>query len=233
MAVSVEHEDAFVAVKVPAGEGAGSFFNVGLGVAVADTHREEFQQLPAIILVGPALAVLGPIEPDQHGRVARDGLEHGAEVAKRVGAEGLVLRPHPARVVHFVVCRREVVVPEQRQLLFEGPRRVGHAVHPPLADTADVVEVHIVALDARENGLERIGDGLRVEQAARRPGNAQAGIFGPFRGPGAKARAPKQVGELSGISGGQSHRVASKGAGTARCVRDRIGHGRFIIPKVH
>src|SRR5690606_16080432 len=64
-------EDEIFAVVGPAGEGAGGFLDVVLGV-VADAEGEQFKQLAGVVLVGMGFAVLLVVEVVQHGRVARD-----------------------------------------------------------------------------------------------------------------------------------------------------------------
>ena len=53
----------------PAGKGASALLDILLGI-ISDSHGEEFQQLPAIVLVDGALVVVLVVQPDNHRRVA-------------------------------------------------------------------------------------------------------------------------------------------------------------------
>ena len=70
----------------PAGESAGAFFDVVLGV-VADAHRKEFQQFAAVVFVDGAAVVVVVVQPDQHGGVAGDFQQQVVETAQPVAAE--------------------------------------------------------------------------------------------------------------------------------------------------
>ena len=53
----------------PAGEGAGSGLDVILRV-VADTHREQLEQLTPVVLVDRALVIFIVVQPEDHGGIA-------------------------------------------------------------------------------------------------------------------------------------------------------------------
>ena len=79
------------------GEGPGSLLDVVLGV-IADAEGEEFHQLPGKVFVRMILLALSGIQPDEHRRVARDGLYHQPEIGECMLAERLVLLPHEIAV---------------------------------------------------------------------------------------------------------------------------------------
>ena len=74
----------------PAGEGAGTFLDVVLGV-VADAHGEKLQQLPAVILVDGVAVVVVVVQPDQHRRVAGNLQQKLVEAPQPGAAEHLDL----------------------------------------------------------------------------------------------------------------------------------------------
>ena len=125
-------------LKGPAGEGAGALFDVLLGV-VADAHREQLEQLAAVVLVDRTGVVLAVVQPVDHGRVARETEQQCAQIAQAVAAEQLDVADHGRRVLALGPAGREDVVPEERHLLFERPLRVDHAVEPATVPGALVV----------------------------------------------------------------------------------------------
>src|SRR5436309_2770071 len=67
--VEARGERELLAVGVPAGEGAGGFADVRLGV-IAHAEGEQLHHLPGVVLVRLTLDVAVGVEPDEHGRVA-------------------------------------------------------------------------------------------------------------------------------------------------------------------
>ena len=112
----------------PAGEAAGHFGHVLLGVAAIDAERVQFHQLAAVVFV-QALAAsawyrsalrLPVIEIEQHGRALRRGEEQVFEMTEHMRADhvALVGGDHVA-VRAFIEKDVEVVVPEIGQHFFE------------------------------------------------------------------------------------------------------------------
>ena len=93
--------------------------------------REQLEQLASEVLVRMALDVLAVVQIHQHPGILQDPDEQIAQVAGGVGAQHPVLLEHHPVVAHLVLPGREVTVPEERQLLFERPRRDEHAIRPP------------------------------------------------------------------------------------------------------
>ncbi len=118
----------------PAGEGPGAVLNISLTVVGLAIHPhaqgKQLQQLPAEVLVGPAVAVLIVVQPEDHGRVLGQLNEDGAEVAHAVLAEGFNLPVGLGVAVQLGVAGGEDMVPEEGHLLFQGPLGADHAVHP-------------------------------------------------------------------------------------------------------
>ena len=113
----------------PAGEGVGRVLDVGLAV-VADPHREEFQQLAAVVLVRGVAVVLAVVQPEDHGRVLRELQQQRAEVAQPLPPQHVDVRLDRRPVLQLEPSRREDVMPEQRHLLLQRARRRRHAVDP-------------------------------------------------------------------------------------------------------
>ena len=216
MLLRVEREQRRIPVKLPASKGAGGFFDIVFGIPAADTQREQLHQLPAIVFVRPVFAVVCAIEPDQHGRVPRDGLKHCPKIAEGMGPEGLVLPPHPAGVVDFVICRCEVPMPEQSQLLFERSGRMGHPVQPPLFDAVERVKIDVIALNVLEDRAKGIRHRFGVEKLLRGSGEAKLRIGRPFVGPCAKPSPPEQMSEVAFLSGRVNHRPSLQTPGGCR-----------------
>ena len=121
---------AIAAERVEPGPGTGRSDDVGLRVLI-DPEREELHELPCEVLVRAALFVRVVVEPDEHRGLERHLLHQITEVARRHRAEERVLLVHQPGVIDLVVGRREVSVPEERQLLLERGGRRGHPIQPP------------------------------------------------------------------------------------------------------
>jgi hypothetical protein len=137
--VLVVEDELVVPERVP-GEGAGALLDVVLGV-VADAQAEQLHELAGEVLVGAPDARVVVVEVGEHRGVADDPEQQVGEAAQRVRAEQLVLHVHVVRVLDRAVAGREVVVPEERHLLFERARRLDHALEPPPLDVADLLAV--------------------------------------------------------------------------------------------
>ena len=186
----------------PPREGPGRHLYVLLGV-VANAHREELQQLAAVVLVGLALPVLVVVEPEDHGRVARQLVQYLVEVRQADAAECGDLVGRGEHVLVLGEPCGEYVVPEQGHLLLELAPAVQHPVEP-LADAdleqlAEVVPLEDVDVD--------VGDALRLDEHVHNGVVAELCVLlelflrGPESGP------PHQVSEV-----GQSfisHRLTS------------------------
>ena len=142
----------------PAGEGPGELADVPLGVALALAHGEQLHHLAGEVLVGAALDVEAVVQPDQHRGVLRHGDQQPAEVARGVLSEGLVLPEQQFVVEYLFLAGREVVVPEERHLLFERAGRTDHPVGPPMPDP------HHLDVFAHQQRIKLIDGGLILQR---------------------------------------------------------------------
>jgi hypothetical protein len=122
-------EEGLTGLERPAGERARTLLDVVLSV-VAESEREEFHHFARIIFVWVGLGVVAVVEPHEHGRIARDRREQGAEIAQSLRAEERVLLGHHLGW-RFAHSGGEMIVPEERHLLGELPARTQHPVEPP------------------------------------------------------------------------------------------------------
>src|SRR3954469_24444223 len=179
-------------VEDETGEGAGCFADIFFGV-MSLTQGEELHDFARIILVGMLFAALGLIEPDEHGRVARNVLEEGEPIARGMLAKGLVLQKHVIGVAHLLRTGGEVAVPKEGELFLKGTRSPGHALQPPTAQIHDVLDLvaDLLALGHADLFLQAFSI-LRRGSAGFLPQLAQLGEFagklgirlGPFGGGG-------------------------------------------------
>ena len=126
--------------ECPAGEGSRGILDVVLGV-VPYSHREQLQNLAAIVLVDGIPVILVVVEPVDHGRVARQLNQYGAEVGKAVGAKHLDVIDHARRVLALGPARRQDAMPEKRHLLLQRPISVQHPVDPAAVPNRGVILV--------------------------------------------------------------------------------------------
>jgi hypothetical protein len=181
VAVALEAEvgraDSSLPVVLEAGERARLLAHVALGVAAAGAEREQLHQLARVVLVRRALLVVRAVQPQQHGRVARDREEHALERVERVTAEDTVLAEHQRLRADAAVRGREPVVPDQGHTLGQRPVGAHHAVEPPDVVVAPGVAgreraaVAVVRLRADEplaTGVGQRVDGS-VEALLRKP----------------------------------------------------------------
>ena len=139
----------------PAGEGAGGFPHVNLGV-IADTHGEEFQKLAAPVLVDGVPMVLVVVQPEDHGRVLGHLDQQIFIAAQAVVPEHVQLYQHLVTIVYLGVAGGEHVVPEQRHLFNQRLLGVDHAVYP--------------------SGLTQGGHATRQQRAGVIPGDHSKGV---------------------------------------------------------
>ncbi len=82
-------------MQAPAGQAAGRFEDIVLGVAAVDSQRVQFHQFAAVVFVGSLLrvgaAVLVAVEINQHGWGGRRGADQIAEFAQRMFANDLAI----------------------------------------------------------------------------------------------------------------------------------------------
>ena len=108
----VAHLDGHV-VRVdhaPASERPSALLDVLFGV-VAHSHREEFQNFSAEVLVDRSLVIILIVQPHQHSGVARQVHQQVAEVAHAVFAEHLHLVHDHTRLNELGGGGREYTVP--------------------------------------------------------------------------------------------------------------------------
>jgi hypothetical protein len=150
------------------GSAAGADDWRAVHVQAHGAHREELEQLAGVVLVrrnrraalapGPAVVAV-VVEKEQHRPVLGDARDEIGEAPERaVSQQALVVEDEPEGIELARGGRdREVLVPEERQLLEQLEARVHHALEPPVAD-AQVVD---------EGRLPEDGDGLRVVDRPR------------------------------------------------------------------
>ena len=118
----------------PAGEGPGAFLYVVLAVVGfpvhAHAHGEQFQQFPAPVLVNGVFVAHAVVQVENHGRVAGQAQQQVAEAAKAMLPEHVYLQLDLPAVLALGVAGAEDAVPEQGDLLFQGPLGVDHGVGP-------------------------------------------------------------------------------------------------------
>ena len=124
---------------------------------VADAEREQFPELTGEVLVLATLHVRVVVEVEEHRGVPADGVSQRAEVAQRVRPEHGVLLVHEREVPDRVLGRREMAVPEQRQLFDERGRARDHALVPPLDEADPLVPL------GRADWGERVGRPRRAQ----------------------------------------------------------------------
>ena len=161
VAVRVERDRV---LERPAGERPRALLDVGLGV-VADPHREQLEDLAAVVLVDRLRVVLVVVQPVDHGRIAREVEQERAEVREAVLAEHLDVADHRRGVLALGPAGGEDVVPEQRHLLFERALRVDHPPDPAPVPRRRVVDVGAqVRVVAGKDVLVQVRHPLGVDQ---------------------------------------------------------------------
>ena len=114
----------------PTGERAGAFLYVVLGVVElavhAHAHREQLQELPAVVLVDRALVTQTVIKEENHRRVARDSHQQITETAHSELSEHLDLVIGCRVALRLAVGGAQDAVPEQHHLLLKLALRVDH-----------------------------------------------------------------------------------------------------------
>ena len=207
-----------VALQVPAREHARRRVDVVFGVE-AHAAREELHQLAAEVFLRLRLGVGVAVEPDEHGRVLRDGDEHLGQRAERALAKqfdlpflsGRILRRFRRQRARGVgrlnragelrVARREVVVPEEGHLLLQRAVRVDHAEQPPLPGVVDEGVGRKRRVRRRRQDVARlpdlrihiVGDELVVDDPINRGAVRQVAEDRQVVGARAKPRASQQM----------------------------------------
>jgi hypothetical protein len=149
------------------------------------------------------LPAAGVVQVDQHRRILRHGVQHGAEVAERLAAQQHVLAIHQLGVADLLLAGGEVVVPEERHLLRERRGRADHLGQPPLAKLQALL--HVQALLAHAIfGTERA---VLVERQGRRVDESRRGL----RGLAARSREHA----LDGLGAREAGEIADLGVGGA------------------
>jgi hypothetical protein len=190
-------EEGDPVVVAPSREGTGDLDDVGLGVVlvagtVEDTEREELHQLAGEVLVRDFLPIANRVEELHHRGVLRDCLDEILHAALGREPEELILGSHEldrgveVRREELRDPGREVVVPEQHELLLGRILGLDHVVDPLV-----VLRLLIAAL--------RLEGGRRVaEQPIRRVPAREADDAAPveLRSCRSEARAPQQVARI-------------------------------------
>ncbi len=126
-------DDEFQIDVIPAGEGAGGFADVLLGV-VADAHGEHFHDFAGEVFVGRAFDVDAGVEEREHAGVLGHGDHQVPEIAGAVVFEELQFGEQFAVIAHLGFVGGEMAVPEERHLFLQRPRAGEHAIRPPVGD---------------------------------------------------------------------------------------------------
>ena len=200
-------EFGVVAFDAPAGEGAGDFLDVLLGV-VADAEGEEFHEFAGVVFVGFAFAVLFAVEPDEHGGVVADGEEEVAEVSQAEASEEVDLADDVHGVLVFAEAGGEGVVPEECDAFLEGARGFEEAEDPPLLGEFGFVDGD-EAVEIVEEGVEGVVVGVVGEEEVEDIGGgfAWGGEFFEAVGGVAEGGAAEEVGEPAAYRRGIGRRV--------------------------
>ena len=185
---------------------------------MADAEGEELHDFAGEVLLRALAHVETSVEPDQHGRILRDCHEEIPEAAAqalfakeldlalRAGQLAALEGHHLGRLQRADRTRDlgvgggEVVVPEERHLLFERPLCVHHAEEPTLARVFDAGvgsegsaggDVDVVGLaDLR---IDVVGLAVHVEDVVERLERGHALERRHLGGAGTEARAPQQM----------------------------------------
>ena len=166
-------------LPVVAGKHARGRIHVSFGV-VTDAEAEQLHDLAAKVFLGPGPGVQLAVQPVHHGRVFRHGHQHAWKTARCELAQHLDLSGRAARETVRIVIHQprralladstsklrvrggEVVVPEQRHLLFQRTLRVDHPEQPALTRVVDQgVGRKRIAGRSRDADVGRVAD-LRV-----------------------------------------------------------------------
>jgi len=158
-AVMVDRGDLGLApwADEPTGERAGPLAHILFRVAVTVSEREERHELAGQILIRRACAVANAVQPEQHRRVGQHRLGERVEIAEFEGAQHLVLLAHPFRGRHLLGRRREMVVPQQGELLVDRLAHGGHPSHPPRGEVGHMIEQRLSELLQRGIGCTVAG----------------------------------------------------------------------------
>ena len=124
-------DDEFQIHIIPAGEGAGGFADILLGV-VAHAHGEHFHDFAREIFVGRAFDVDSGVEEGEHAGILRHGDHEVTEIAGAVVFVELQFGEELAVVADLGLVGGVMTVPEERHLFLERARAGEHAVGPPI-----------------------------------------------------------------------------------------------------
>jgi hypothetical protein len=183
---------AVAARDAPAGQRTGGLADVALVVALGE--REELHELAGVVLVRRVLVGVGEREEELHRRVARDLPQQPRERAHAVLAQHPVLAQHERRVL---IARGEVVVPEERELLLQRPRRSHHPVEPPQDVVAVLVEgIDRPALDRGARAEQRRAALRTVDDVRDRSSSAGTRPVPDLLRCGAETRAPEEAADV-------------------------------------
>ncbi len=135
---------AIVPVHAPAGECAGHLHDVGLGVAVALAHGEEFHEFASVVFIGLACHVDVAVEIDQHGGVFAHFFHESAEIAQRIFVQQQVVGPHEGVAIIHHLFGDEVIVPKECQ--FGAQPFLDHLAQPSQAKLVFVFKIQVVVV---------------------------------------------------------------------------------------
>ncbi len=133
-----------VHIHPPAGQGAGHFHDIVLGIAIALPHREELHEFAGVVFVRLLCDILIPIEEGEHRRINAHFFHESAEIAKCPPVQQVVIMPHEGIAGIVVFPGHKLVVPEQCQL---GPYALGSHFPNPAAKEGALdfkISLHIV-----------------------------------------------------------------------------------------
>ena len=114
----------------PAGEGAGGFLDVLLGV-VALAQGEELEKLPGKVFVGLFGPALCAIQINEHRGVTCHPENKIRPGPQRPLTEKAVLQPEQTGIPHLFLARGKMAVEEQNHFFACGRARIRHPAQPP------------------------------------------------------------------------------------------------------
>ena len=151
----------------PSRKGPGALFDVVLGI-VAYPHREQLQQLPAIVLVYGVLVVVVVVQPEEHGRVLGKLDKKVAKRAQAALSEHADLVDQRGELGAHDRAGGEEAVPEQGGLLLQVVASGDHPVEPVAGGGGRKAELGLAYMVPSEDVVRDVSGFTRVEKALHR-----------------------------------------------------------------
>ena len=137
------------------------------------------------------------VQPEDHRRVAGHFHQYIVEGPQAVAAEGVGLVEHTLGVVQLAGGGGEEPVPEQGDLLLQGPLGVNHLVHPIGLGALEVHHAVLVGLIPPDQVVVPFGGVFGVEQLLEGGLVSLGLVFFQLLEGGAESGPPQQVGHES------------------------------------